>query len=170
MSFGKTYRDLLHPLMAAFVAAINQLLPRVLMEILRIFLSEIISPVASYALAIKMRRIFLPGLMLGLNATFFTSLLLLLPYCLVSGFLLTLFSGMGGDRKDATQIGEVLFLILVTGIASWHMGRAVSPQAEASPGKARRAIQFGFGLLLLATPILFRLVAQYIASALRGGG
>jgi spermidine synthase len=54
-----------------------------------------------------LKKLFVPGLMLGLNETFLFSLLVLLPYCIISGFLLTLFAGLGGSRKDEQQIGNI---------------------------------------------------------------
>ncbi|MBE9519842.1 MAG: 4Fe-4S binding protein [Proteobacteria bacterium] len=60
-----------------------------------------------------LKKLFVPGLMLGLNETFLFSLLLLLPYCTLSGFLLTLFSGLGGTRKDEQQIGDIYVLDVI---------------------------------------------------------
>jgi spermidine synthase len=57
--------------------------------------------------------LFVPGLMLGLNETFLFSLFILLPYCTVSGFLLTLFSGLGGTKKDEKQIGDIYVLDVI---------------------------------------------------------
>ncbi len=64
--------------------------------------------------AIRMlKRFFVPGLMLGLHEAFIYSFFILLPYCLVSGFLLTLFSSLGGEKKDATQIGDIYVLDVI---------------------------------------------------------
>ena len=57
-----------------------------------------------------LRKIYVSGLMLGLNEAFVYSFFLLLPFCLVSGFMLPLFSGLGGTDRDAVQIGEVYVL------------------------------------------------------------
>ena len=61
-----------------------------------------------------LKKLYVPGLMLGLNETLLFSLLVLLPYCMVSGFLLTLFSGLGGSLRNEQQIGEV-YVLDVTG-------------------------------------------------------
>jgi len=61
-----------------------------------------------------LKQFVVPGLMLGLHETFLASFFILLPYCLISGFLLTLFSSLGGDRKDAFQIGDI-YVLDVTG-------------------------------------------------------
>ena len=61
-----------------------------------------------------LKQFIVPGLMLGLHETFLASFFLLLPYCLVSGFLLTLFSSLGGEQKDAVQIGNI-YVLDVTG-------------------------------------------------------
>ncbi len=61
-----------------------------------------------------LKQFVVPGLMLGLHETFLSSFFLLLPYCLVSGFLLTLFSSLGGNQKDAIQIGNI-YVLDVTG-------------------------------------------------------
>jgi spermidine synthase len=64
--------------------------------------------------AVRMlKKFFIPGLMLGLHEAFVYSFFLLLPYCLVSGFLLTLFSSLGGEKKDANQIGEIYVLDVI---------------------------------------------------------
>ncbi|MBW2466535.1 MAG: 4Fe-4S binding protein [Deltaproteobacteria bacterium] len=60
-----------------------------------------------------LKKNFVPGLMLDLHDAFLYSFFLLLPYCLVSGFLLTLFSSLGGERKDALQIGQIYVLDVI---------------------------------------------------------
>ncbi|MDX1776632.1 MAG: hypothetical protein R3297_08615, partial [Desulfobulbales bacterium] len=60
-----------------------------------------------------LKKIFVPGLMLGLHDAFLYSFLLLFPYCLVSGFLLTLFASLGGEQKDAMQIGKIYVLDVI---------------------------------------------------------
>jgi spermidine synthase len=60
-----------------------------------------------------LRKLFVPGLMLGFQEAFFYSFILLLPYCVVSGFLLTLFSSLGGEKKDAVQIGDIYVLDVI---------------------------------------------------------
>jgi spermidine synthase len=57
-----------------------------------------------------LKKFFVPGLMLGLNETFIFSLIALLPYCVISGFLLTLFAGLGGEKRDEQQIGDIYVL------------------------------------------------------------
>ena len=64
-----------------------------------------------------LKGLFPPGLMLGIEEAFLASLILLLPYCLTAGFLLTLFAGMASSRRDARQIGEVYVLDALGGIA-----------------------------------------------------
>jgi spermidine synthase len=46
----------------------------------------------------------------GLTEILASSLLILLPYCLTSGFLLTLFAGLSGESGDAGQVGRVYVL------------------------------------------------------------
>ena len=64
-----------------------------------------------------LKSLFTPGLMLGIDEAFLGSLVLLLPYCLTAGFLLTLFAGMASRRRDARQIGEVYVLDTLGDIA-----------------------------------------------------
>jgi spermidine synthase len=64
-----------------------------------------------------LKKFIVPGLMLGLHQAFLASFVLLLPYCLVSGFLLPLFSSLGGKEKDAAQIGEIYVLDVIGDIA-----------------------------------------------------
>jgi len=54
--------------------------------------------------------------MLGIGQVFLASLVLLGPYCLISGFLLTLFSAVISRRRDAKQIGDVYVLDTVGAI------------------------------------------------------
>ena len=67
-------------------------------------------PLGQISLIRLLNSFFLPGLMPGLDRTIILSLALLLPYCLVSGFMLTLFSRLGGKKRDANQIGKVYVL------------------------------------------------------------
>jgi spermidine synthase len=53
---------------------------------------------------------FLPGVSVGVTRIFLTSLLLLLPYCLISGSLLVLFCILYADRQDPKSIGKVYFI------------------------------------------------------------
>ncbi|MAG08745.1 hypothetical protein CMO89_04675 [Candidatus Woesearchaeota archaeon] len=53
---------------------------------------------------------FLPGEMLGIMQIFFSSLFILLPYCLISGFLLTFVCTIFSIKKDHTSIGKVYFI------------------------------------------------------------
>ncbi|MEW6073334.1 MAG: 4Fe-4S binding protein [Planctomycetota bacterium] len=57
-----------------------------------------------------------PGTMAGAGEMLWRSLLLLLPFCLVSGFLLALFSGQASSRREADQIGDVYVLDSAGGI------------------------------------------------------
>jgi spermidine synthase len=54
--------------------------------------------------------LFVPGLMISLVDIIFYSFVLLLPYCVVSGFLLVLYVYTYSTRRDAAQIGKVYFL------------------------------------------------------------
>src|SRR3989338_3320352 len=49
----------------------------------------------------------LPGLMMGVDEAFLASLLLLFPYCLASGFLLSLLSKAISASDDPSQVGDV---------------------------------------------------------------
>ena len=71
-------------------------------------------PLGHISIIRLLNTFFLPGLMLGLDQAFILSFVLLLPYCLVSGFMLTLFSGLGGTERDAHQIGKI-YVLDVTG-------------------------------------------------------
>ena len=55
-------------------------------------------------------KFFLPGQLISIGGVFITSLVLLLPYCLISGFLLTLFVVIYSDKGGSRQIGVVYFL------------------------------------------------------------
>ncbi|RMF54985.1 hypothetical protein D6745_03565 [Candidatus Woesearchaeota archaeon] len=54
--------------------------------------------------------IFPVGSLVGIVEVFVSSLILLLPYCLISGFLLTLFCTAFSTRNDAASIGKVYFI------------------------------------------------------------
>jgi spermidine synthase len=73
-------------------------------------LAVAVLPLVQVGAVRALKTLHTPGLMLGVREAAGYSLLLLAPYCLVSGFLLTLFCSMGGERKDARQIGEVYVL------------------------------------------------------------
>ncbi|GAB4344831.1 MAG: hypothetical protein Kow0089_21590 [Desulfobulbaceae bacterium] len=70
-------------------------------------------PLLHVALVRMLPVLSVPGEMAGLQRIMFFSLLVLSPYCLVTGFLLTLFSGLWSRRREAVQIGEVYVLDLV---------------------------------------------------------
>ncbi len=73
-------------------------------------------PAAQIA-GIRMTKQLLPaGLMLGIGEAFCASFVLLLPYCLLSGFLLAAFSGLASARRDWRQIGDVYVLDTLGGI------------------------------------------------------
>ena len=57
-----------------------------------------------------LKQLVMPGFVLGIGNAFLASLILLIPYCLVSGFLLTLFASLFSSRHDAQQIGDVFVL------------------------------------------------------------
>jgi spermidine synthase len=54
--------------------------------------------------------IFAPGALIGVTQTFLFSFLLLLPYCIIAGFLLTLACVVFSPERDAAQIGKVYFI------------------------------------------------------------
>ncbi len=66
-----------------------------------------ILPLVQIAALRRLRTFFPPGLLLGVGDAFLASLLLLLPFCLLSGFLLAAYSGPASERRDARQIGDV---------------------------------------------------------------
>jgi spermidine synthase len=76
-----------------------------------------ILPILQISAIRLLKKFAVPGLMLGLHQAFLASFFLLLPYCLVSGFLLPLFSSLGGEEKDAAQIGEIYVLDVIGDIA-----------------------------------------------------
>ncbi|MEA2037831.1 MAG: fused MFS/spermidine synthase, partial [Nanoarchaeota archaeon] len=53
---------------------------------------------------------FLPGQLLGIVEIFFSSFVILLPYCLISGFLLTYACNIFSLKKDSKTIGKVYFI------------------------------------------------------------
>jgi len=54
--------------------------------------------------------IFPIGSLVGITQIFFSSFILLLPYCLISGFLLVLFCRVFSKKQDETSIGKVYFI------------------------------------------------------------
>jgi spermidine synthase len=66
---------------------------------------------------IRMTKQLLPvGVMVGVGEAFCASFLLLLPYCLLSGFLLAVFSGLASARRDWRQISDVYVFDALGGI------------------------------------------------------
>jgi len=63
-----------------------------------------------FIIRVMRTKFFLAGQLISLGEVFATSLILLLPYCLVSGFLLTLFVVIYSKRGGSKQIGIVYFL------------------------------------------------------------
>ncbi len=63
-----------------------------------------------------LRRAWASGTMVGIGDVVWSSLLLLLPFCLVSGLLLALLSGAASSRRKAEQIGDVYVLDSLGGI------------------------------------------------------
>jgi spermidine synthase len=53
---------------------------------------------------------FLPGEMLSITQTFLSTLFILLPYCLISGFLLTFVCSIFSKEESHTSIGKVYFI------------------------------------------------------------
>jgi spermidine synthase len=73
-------------------------------------------PAAQIA-GIRMTKQLLPvGLMVGIGEAFCASFVVLVPYCLLSGFLLAVFSGLASARRDWRQIGDVYALDALGGI------------------------------------------------------
>jgi spermidine synthase len=58
-----------------------------------------------------------PGVMVGIGEAFWLSFAVLLPFCVLSGFLLVAFSGLASARRDWRQIGDVYVLDTLGGIA-----------------------------------------------------
>lgn len=88
-----------------------------------------------------LKQQFPAGLALGIGEAFVGSLAVLLPFCLVSGFLLAWFSGLVSERRGPEQIGRVYVLDTVGGIAG--------------------GLLFGFVLVHLLAP--FRIAALLLA-------
>ena len=61
--------------------------------------------------------IFVRGAMIGVTAAVASCFVLLLPYCLITGFLLTLACRLLAARQDARSIGQVYFLDVLGDIA-----------------------------------------------------
>jgi spermidine synthase len=63
----------------------------------------------SYIFIIRSLRgtIFLQGELIGITQIFFSSLLLLLPYCILTGYLLTLACMLFSTREEPKSIGEI---------------------------------------------------------------
>jgi spermidine synthase len=57
------------------------------------------------------------GVMVGIGEAFWLSFAVLLPFCILSGFLLAAFSGLASARRDWRQIGDVYVLDTLGGIA-----------------------------------------------------
>ena len=65
-------------------------------------------PVAHIFIIRSMRtQFFIAGQLISLGEVFASSLILLLPYCIISGFLLTLFVVVYSKKGDSKQIGIV---------------------------------------------------------------
>ncbi len=68
-------------------------------------------PVAHLFIIRSLRGIIFPiGTLIGITQIFLTSLILLLPYCLISGCLLTLFCIIYAKKQDPASIGRVYFI------------------------------------------------------------
>ncbi|NQV09326.1 fused MFS/spermidine synthase [Candidatus Woesearchaeota archaeon] len=72
----------------------------------------IIAPILVFLIRIIRTQVSLPGEMIGLLSSFFYSFILLLPFCVVSGFLITLFSYVFSEKSKnkAHQINRVYIL------------------------------------------------------------
>lgn len=60
--------------------------------------------------------VFLPGELVGIAGIFLASFFVLLPYCLISGFLLTLACCLFSQKKEHSSIGRVYFIDNIGGI------------------------------------------------------
>jgi len=68
-------------------------------------------PFFSIFLVRTLRNVIFPiGSLVGIVQIFISSLILLLPYCIISGFLLTLFCCVFSLKKEAASIGKVYFI------------------------------------------------------------
>ena len=96
-----------------------------------IFLQIIIAFLPFFYLIIirNLRNIFfLPGEMLSITQTFLSTLFILLPYCLISGFLLTFVCSIFSKEESHTSIGKVYFIDNGNGmglIPCDHQGRPI---------------------------------------------
>jgi len=50
---------------------------------------------------------FTPGIMLGISEAFYFSIIILGPFCIISGMLFTLLTNAGSVKTNANQIGSV---------------------------------------------------------------
>jgi len=102
-----------------------------------------------YSIRFFRNIIFLPGELISPTSIFLFSLFILAPFCLITGFLLTLTASIISFRKDAEQIGKVYF---------WD-----------SIGDIIGGILFSFILIHLLNPfqtafvlVLFNLIAVFL--------
>jgi len=74
--------------------------------------TAIIAPFVVFLIRIIRTQIALPGELIGLLPSFFYSFILLLPFCLISGFLVTLFSYIFSENKEnkAHNINKVYII------------------------------------------------------------
>ena len=110
-------------------------------------------PLTQIALIRLTKQIILPGLIPGLGAAFLTALLVLLPYCLLSGFALVLCTGLISAQRRSTAIGQVYALDTLGSIAG--------------------GLLFSFALVFLFTPTqtaAFLLVVNLSAALLLARG
>lgn len=109
-------------------------------------------PFVQLSLIRFIRKYHVSGLLLGIHEVFVYSLLILLPYCLISGFLLTFFVSFGGTTRDAKQIGEIYILDVLGDI----IGGAIFSFLLIYYFSHFQVITFLLILILLATAILCR--------------
>jgi spermidine synthase len=93
---------------------LGRIAPRLRDPVAVLIVAEILVAVVPVADVFVLRtvrdRIFIRGAEVGVTETVLSCFVLLAPYCLVAGFLLTLSSLILASRKDSSSIGQVYFL------------------------------------------------------------
>jgi spermidine synthase len=85
---------------------------RLQLNVLVVFqvLAAVLPVACVYTLRVARDKLFIRGALLGITPIFFSTLVLLLPYCLITGMLLTLACSLFEFRNRARNIGTVYFL------------------------------------------------------------
>ncbi len=113
-------------------------------------------PIASVFLIRVMRdRIFIRGELLGLTSIFFATFVLLLPYCILTGILLTLACSLFTFRNKEKNIGTVYFLDNIGDILGGSMFSFIF-------------IYFFDSFRILYFPAAFNLVSAHLLGSLSG--